>query len=164
LEPGIARLFFLPRNRLAASPGLPEALCIQREGGTMGRTIVGVIVGLLVMAGCVAAVQWLGHAVYPPPAGLDYRDPAQLQVLMQAMPWQAKALVVLAWTLGSLAGGFAAAKIARAHRRGAALCVGLVMLALVVMNLVTIPHPAWMMALGVLVPLPFALLGRELAD
>lgn len=130
----------------------------------MGRTIVGVIAGLLVMAGGVAAVQWLGHALYPPPAGLDYRDPAQLQAVMQAMPWPAKALVVLAWTLGSLAGGLAAAKIARAHRRGAALAVGLAMLALVVMNLVAIPHPAWMAALGVLVPLPFALLGRELAD
>ena len=130
----------------------------------MGRTIVGVIVGLLVMAGCVAAVEWLGHALYPPPAGLDYQDPAQLQALMQSMPWQAKALVVLAWTLGSLAGGFVAAMIARARRRGAALCVGLVMLALVGINLAMIPHPAWMMALGLLLPLPFALLGRELAD
>lgn len=130
----------------------------------MGRTLLGVIAGLVAMIACVAAVEWLSAGLYPPPPGVDYHDPEQLRAAMPAIPWQAKALVVLAWTLGALAGGYVAARVARTHRRGAALAIGALMLALVSISLVTIPHPAWMIALGLLLPLPLALLGRELAD
>ena len=130
----------------------------------MGRTLLAVIVGLVAMVASVAAIELLSSALYPPPAGVDYHDPAQLRAAMPGIPWQAKALVVLAWTLGALAGAFVAACIARAHRRGVALSIGVLMLVLVSISLVTIPHPAWMLALGLLLPLPAALLGRELAD
>ena len=40
----------------------------------MVRSTGAVIAGLLVMLIVVAAIQWLGHSVYPPPEGLDFRD------------------------------------------------------------------------------------------
>lgn len=130
----------------------------------MGRTLLAVIGGLVAMVACVAAVELLSAWLYPPPPGVDYHDPAQLRAAMPTIPWQAKALVILAWTLGSLVGAYVAAKIARSMRRAAALAIGCLMMTLVGISLVMIPHPAWMIALGLLLPLPFALLGRELAD
>lgn len=129
----------------------------------MGRTLLGVLAGLIAMVCTVGAVQWLSQQVWPPPPGMDFHDPAQVRALIATLPWGAFALVVASWTLGSLLGGFVAAKLAR-HPRGAALTVGGVMLALVGINLWMYPHPAWTVALGLLLPLPAALLGRELAD
>jgi hypothetical protein len=130
----------------------------------MTRSILGVIAGLVAMVCTVGALQWLSQQFWPPPPGIDFHDPAQVRALIATLPWGALAMVVLSWTLGSLLGGFVAAKLARSHRRGAALAIGLVMLALVGLNLWMYPHPAWMIALGLLLPLPAALLGRELAD
>lgn len=130
----------------------------------MGRTLLAVIVGLVAMIACVAAIELLSSALYPAPLGVDYHDPEQLRAAMPSIPWQAKALVVLAWTLGALVGGYVAARVAREHRRGVASSVGVLMVVLVSISLVMIPHPAWMLALGLLLPLPAALLGRELAD
>lgn len=130
----------------------------------MGRTILAVIAGLVAMAISVAAIQMLGHALYPPPPGTDFNDPAQVRALMATAPAVALGFVIVAWSVGSLVGAWLAARLSRGHPRGAALAIGLVMLALVAINLWMIPHPAWMVALGLLLPLPAALLGRELAD
>ena len=82
---------------------------------------------------------------------------------MASLPVTALIIVVLAWALGSIGGGFTAAKISRQHKRGAALAVGIVMVLLVISNFFVIPHPIWMMAAGVLLPIPLALVGRKLA-
>ncbi len=71
--------------------------------------------------------------------------------------------MVAGWTLGSLVGGYIAARISRLHKRGAALSIGILMVVLVIMNILMIPHPLWLSVLGVTLPVPFALLGRKLA-
>lgn len=50
---------------------------------------------LAVLEGMVAGVEALGHAVYPPPAGLDMTD----------TPAGALVSVLLAWGAGSIVGG-----------------------------------------------------------
>ena len=40
----------------------------------MVRSMGAIIAGLRVMLIVVAAIQWIGHSVYPPPEGLDFRD------------------------------------------------------------------------------------------
>lgn len=129
----------------------------------MGRTILAVIVGVIAMAVCVGAIEMLGHHFYPPPPGIDFNNAEAIKALMEQLPVTALMFVAIAWLLGSLVGGLVAAKISRLHKRGAALAVAIVMLLLVVINLVMIPHPLWMAALGVLLPVPMALLGRRLA-
>ena len=74
-----------------------------------------------------------------------------------------KVWVVFGWALASLAGGWVAARMSRQHPRGAALAVATLIVVGVVMNAMAIPHPLWMNALGVLLPLPMALLGARLA-
>lgn len=135
-----------------------------RLGMTMGRTILGVIAGLVTMFIVIMAIEAAGHVVHPPPAGLDPMLAEDMAKIMMAMPVAAKATVVVAWVVGALAGGFVAAKIARQHPRIAAVIVAAMVMAGVVGMILQMPdHPLWMSGLGLLLPIPAALLGARLA-
>ncbi len=129
----------------------------------MGRTILAVIFGTIAMAICVGAIEALGHGLYPPPPGIDLNDPEALKTLIAQMPMMALVFVVLAWAVGSLVGGFVAAKVSHLHKQGAAIAIGVIMILLAGISLVMIPHPIWMIACAVVLPIPLALLGRKLA-
>lgn len=83
--------------------------------------------------------------------------------LIATMPAMALAFVLLAYAFGTFLGAYAAVTISLAHKRGVALVVATVMLALIAINFAMIAHPLWMVVLGVLIPFPFALLAWKLA-
>lgn len=131
----------------------------------MLRTILGVLAGVVAMFAVIMGIETVGHVIYPPPPGLDPMNPAHEAAFAQfvtAMPWAGKAMLVLAWTLGAFAGGFVAAKIAR-HPRGAAVLIALLVMSGVVGMIVRVPHPSWLTAAGLLLPIPAALLAARLA-
>jgi hypothetical protein len=129
----------------------------------MLRSILAVLIGILVMGIMVAAVQWLGHSIFPPPAGIDRSDHDAMIALIATMPVMALAFVLFAYAAGTFLGAYTATTISLAHKRGVALAIGLVMLALVALQFSTIPHPVWMVVVGLLIPLPAALLAWRLA-
>lgn len=128
----------------------------------MLRSILAVLAGILVMGVTVAAVQWLGHSIYPPPPGIDPTQPDAMIALIAQMPAMALGMVLVAYAFGTFLGAFTATTISRAHKRGVAITVGVVMLALVALNFSAIPHPTWMVVAGLAIPLPFALLAWRL--
>ncbi len=129
----------------------------------MLRSLLGVIAGVVVMWLVVAGIEFASHLVYPPPAGLDPMQPADLEKILAASPAAALAMVVAAWTLGAFAGGWVAARIAH-HPRIAAVLVALGVMAGVAGMIAMMPHhPAWMSALGLLLPIPAALVAARLA-
>ncbi len=131
----------------------------------MLRTILGVLAGAVAMVLVIMGIQALGHMVYPPPAGLDPLNPAHEAAFAQfvaTMPVAGKAMIALAWTLGALAGGFVAAKIAR-HPRAAAVLIALLVISGVVGMILRVPHPSWLAAAGLLLPIPAALLAARWA-
>lgn len=129
----------------------------------MGRTILGMLVGLLTMWLTVAALEFLGHAMFPPPAGLDPQNPEHLQMIFAAAPVGAFVMLVVAWAGGSFVGGWVAARIAR-HARAAAVAVALFVMAGVAGMIVIVPeHPTWVAALGLLLPIPVALIAARFA-
>jgi hypothetical protein len=115
------------------------------------RILKGIVAGIVVAFLCVFAVEWIGHSLYPTPAGLDMSEPADQARLMDAMPAAAKALVLLAWFAGALAGAWTANRIA--GRSVAGWVVALLVIAAGVATMLMIPHPAWMWAGGILLPL-----------
>lgn len=129
----------------------------------MLRTVMAIVAGMVALVLVVALVQMLGHFLYPPPPNVDVTDPDQLNAMIGELPIGALVSVVIAWALGSLAGGFVAHRVANRHRLTAALSVGGLMLALVIANLLMIPHPAWMAVAGLALPLPLAWLGARIA-
>lgn len=130
----------------------------------MGRTLLGIVLGLLAMWLTTFSVEFASHALYPPPPGLDPRDPQAMEVILATAPVASLALLATAWVLGAFVGGWVAGRIAR-HPRIAAACVALLVIAGVVGMIVMFPgHPKWVSTLGLLLPLPAALLGALLAQ
>jgi hypothetical protein len=126
----------------------------------MIRKILGVVAGVVAGGLVVFAVEAVGHAVFPPPPGLDTSDPETMKTMMQSLPVGALLCVVVAWVLGAFAGGAVAALVGRSL--GPALVTGALQLLFGIVTMVMIPHPLWMIALGIVLPLPAAWAGGTL--
>ena len=127
----------------------------------MGRTIAGVVVGVVVAWLTIMLAEFASAPLHPMPAGLDMRDPESVAAFVATLPASALLLVLSGWVLGGLVGGYVAASISRKPRP--ALTVGVVIVVGVIANAVMIPHPMWMTIAGVLLPIPAAWLGAKLA-
>lgn len=131
----------------------------------MGRTILGAVIGLVMAVITIMLVELAGHAVFPPPPGLNPQVTEDMARIIAMQPFGALLFVVAAWTIGAFDGGFVAALIAKAkHPRIAALVPALMVMAGVVMMVIEMPeHPKWMAVCGLLLPIPAALAGAALA-
>jgi hypothetical protein len=114
----------------------------------MGRSILAVLLGLILANVTIMAIEFAGHSVYPPPAGLDPFNPASVRAFMARMPTGAFLSLLLAWFVGTGVGGFLAARVARRARAPHALIVGGLVMAGAIANMIMIPHPAWFWVLA----------------
>ena len=155
----------IPGSGPACGAAPAGTCCADRfdEGNDMGRTILGMLLGVVTMMFTIYALEFIGHALYPPPAGLDPRNPEHLSMIMATAPAGAMAMLVLTWTAGAFVGGWTGARIAR-HARAAAVAVALFVMAGVAGMIAMVPeHPKWVSALGLLLPIPAALIAAKLA-
>ena len=129
----------------------------------MLRTLLAVLVGLVAAMLLIFGLEAFGMMMFPPPPGMVLENEADLARLVAVSSTGKKAWVVFGWAFASFVGGWLAALISRRHRRIAALCVAVFIVAGTLMNAMVIPHPMWMNVLGVLLPIPLALLGAKLA-
>lgn len=129
----------------------------------MLRTLLAVIAGVITAMILMFVLEALGMLVFPPPPGFQINTEADLAQLVAISSTGKKIWVVCGWALASLAGGWVAARIGRSHPRGAALAVAVLIVIGTLMNAMAIPHPLWMNVLGILLPVPMALLGARLA-
>lgn len=128
----------------------------------MLRTLLAIVAGLITAMLVIFGVEALGLLLFPPPAGMRLDTEADLARLVAMSSPAAKAWLVFGWALGSFVGAWVAARISRRHRRIAALAVALFIVAGTVMNAMVIAHPLWMNLLGILLPVPLALLASRL--
>ncbi|HEU4820784.1 MAG TPA: hypothetical protein VFS87_06465 [Qipengyuania sp.] len=124
------------------------------------RSLLAVLGGLVVAMLVIGGVEAIGHALFPPPADLDLARTADQERLMEALPFEAKLAVVAAWFLGSLAG--AAAAIAIARRVLPAWIVAVIIAGLGLWTTQMFPHPDWMLASAVALPLVAVLVAKRL--
>lgn len=124
------------------------------------RSLLAVIGGLVVAMLVIAGVEALGHALFPPPPDFDLARTADQERLMEALPLEAKIAVVVAWFLGSIAG--AAVAIAIARRVLPAWIVGVAIAGLGLWTTQMFPHPDWMLASAVVLPLVAVLVAKRL--
>lgn len=109
----------------------------------MIRKIAGMAFGALIAITLIIVVQMIGHAVYPPPPGIDFGDPAAIATLMFEVPAGALLFVILSYIIGTFGGGMLAALVARETPMLFAAIVGALVLVGTVMNIFVIPHPTW---------------------
>lgn len=130
----------------------------------IGRSILAVLGGGLVCAILIFAAEAVGSRIYPLPPGTDPTDLEALKAAMAEMPPGAYFFVLLGWFVGPLAGSWVAAKLAP----GSPFVHGMIVAGLVagsaILNLVVLPHPAWMWVAGPLVILGGGWLGARLAS
>lgn len=118
----------------------------------------GTVAAALAFIGC-------GHAAVslsPLPPGTALSPQAIAGWLASATP-AARACIVAGSGFAALAGGWAAAAIARPHRGGVALALGATLTVLAIVAAALVPQPEWMPVLAMLLPIPLALCAWRLA-
>lgn len=115
----------------------------------MGRNIAAGIAGVVVAFLLVLVVEKIGHAVYPPPADLNFADPDAMRAYIETLPIGALLFVAAAWFVGTTCGTCAACAIGTAKPVYFAAVVGGLMLVATAINLYMIPHPLWFSAVGI---------------
>ena len=113
---------------------------------------------ILITGSGLLSAKWL----FPPPPGLDLRDAAQVAAFAASLPLAALLWILGGWLFGALVGGLVSARLAGQYELAPPVLVGLFIAAGTLLNAQSIPHPSWMVALGVLLPIPAALLGARL--
>lgn len=111
----------------------------------MFRSILGIVLG--VGAGVLATyvAYALGHDLFPPPAGVDFADPAIGPDAISILPLGAKLAVMAAWAVGVFAGAAVADLVA--ERRGSAGWLAALVLSGGAASIVLqTAYPAWMVA------------------
>ena len=114
------------------------------------RGFLSVLVGVAVTVGVVVLAEAIGHALFPVPAP-DTADPTAMRRYVADLPAGAKLAVATGWFVGPLVGASTALGVSR--WRPAAWIVGLVAVLGGVANLILLPHPLWMQAAALLLPL-----------
>ncbi len=107
----------------------------------MLRSVLSVVIGVLLGSVLILVVEILGHAMFPPPPGLDPENPESLR----ATPAGAMLTVITAWFAGAFGGGVAASLIAK-RWAPAAWVVAATILLLAGATMAELPHPLWMIA------------------
>src|SRR5690606_24567780 len=113
-------------------------------GGGMVRSTFAVLLGLVVALAAMLLLEYLGMSLFPLPPGFDLDSEADLARLVESAGMGKQLWVLMGWTLAAFAGGWVAARTTLRHRLGAALWVGGLIVAGVLLNVALLPHPAWM--------------------
>ena len=117
----------------------------------MLRIILGIVAGVVLAFVVLTGLQMAGHAIMPPPAGLDPADPEDLKQMVASASLAAKAWVVFAWFAATLAGGWLARRLSRTGWAG--WFIGGLIVVGGIANMIMIPHPLWMQITAVAAPL-----------
>jgi hypothetical protein len=118
--------------------------------------------GILVMAAFTSFFENFGKRFFEIPqsmrdaiALMQKADPGARDAIaaaMHDMPFGALIVVIAAWTLGAALGAFAACRVGGTNFVPLSIALAIVSIAFVSINLILIPHPLWMIAVGVLLP------------
>ena len=120
----------------------------------MARAIFSIVAGLITAVALIGGMTILTHRLYPPPPGVDARDPEAIRELIAVMPISALILIVVGWILGAGLGSHMAVRVARRAVRWPGFLVGTLIVLASLYNLFTIPHPIWFFVVAVIgVPL-----------
>ncbi len=124
-------------------------------GALVGAAAAGVAAGIAVAIVLIMVTEALGNALFPPPA-LDLNNPDAPNEL----PFVNQLFPILAWFIASLVGGWLAIQVSA--REGAAWLVSASVLVGELLDFSLGRHAAWVMVVGVLVPLVAAWLAQKL--
>lgn len=131
----------------------------------MLRTFFGFVSGVFAMMIVITFIELANAKLFfPPPPGMDWANPEAVAAFAGSLPAAAMAVVLAGWLAGAFAGAAVAAKIAVRYRTACAMLIGALVVAGVIHSAFTIPHPTWIIATGIALPIPLAYLAAMLVQ
>jgi hypothetical protein len=130
------------------------------------RSIAAVVAGFIAASLVMMLVETLnGRVLYPElrRAAEGLKDREAIRALIASAPPGALLVVIAAWLLGGIAGGWTAARLAARATVGHGLAVGALLTLAGVANNLAIPPPLWFWIASLAVLMPAAYLGARLA-
>ena len=121
--------------------------------------LAGLLVGWVAIFGLETTVN---HALYPPPADLDFTNKEAITDFMNSLPTQAFVLLLVTWMFGTFIGGLVGGWVYKPNFKNTAIIIGLVIAIGSIINMTMIPHPTWLMIVASIGYIPFAYAGGRL--
>lgn len=124
------------------------------------RNTLAALAGALTGMMLIIAIQTVSQRVlYPPPADLNLKDPTAVAAYFKTLPVGAFLMVLLSYFVGVAAGAHVAGRFSSdGGPRQAVMVTGLFVVASL-MNLLSLPHPAWFWAANFVVVIGAGWLG-----
>ena len=119
------------------------------------------IAGIVVFVALVTLFEYVNGLIFGAPSIQAQSDLQALQQFIAQMPVGAGILLLVGYAVGSFAGGFVMAKIARWDSLVLPLVLGILGTIGWILNTIALPHPLWIKILGYLCFIPFALIGYK---
>lgn len=127
----------------------------------MIKNVLYVLSGVMIGGAVIYLVESIGHKIYTLPENFDWTDPEVIESHIASLPIGAFVVVLLAYILGSFAGGFMAAVYKNSGLPNV-IAVGIVLLLLGLLNMLMIQHPTWFLVVSLMIYVPSAYLGGRL--
>ena len=129
----------------------------------MVRKILALLAGFITANLIIIVVQFIGGLIYGMPK-IKPGDTAAIAAYVAGLPATAMLLVALGYALGYFVAGFLMRKISRWDSLVLPVILGILGTIGWTLNIANIPHPTWMIILGYLCFIPFALIGHWVAS
>jgi uncharacterized protein YacL len=127
----------------------------------MIKNVLYVLSGVIIGGAVIYLVESIGHKIYPLPENFDWTDTEVIENHIASLPIGAFVIVLLAYILGSFAGGFMTALYKNSGLANV-IAVGVILLLLGLLNLLMIQHPTWFLVVSLMTYLPSAYVGGSL--
>jgi|CXWL01.1.fsa_nt_gi xanthine/uracil permease len=130
--------------------------------GSLVRSVGAVLVGLAVAMVLIVAVEVGSSILHPFPPGVDPHDYEACKAHVARYPQWILALAALAWGLTTFVSAWLATRLGSGRHRAHGFVVGLILLALAVMNMSMLPYPLWFWAANLILFPPGFYYGAKL--
>ena len=106
------------------------------------KTFLAIAAGLFTSIIAIQVLEYLGHVLFPLPFKLDINNIEDWKMMMSQIPIISLISVIVAHGIGLLF-GFAVSRLVEKESSTPLYVITSVLILLSVVNLVSIPHPAW---------------------
>lgn len=133
------------------------------DSAALGRSVLGIIMGIVVGGILISLCEMLGHRLFPVPPEIGTISPDRcsdaIKLLRPIHLWS----VIFAWFFGATAGGALAAAVAKGSWFRQSAIVSAFFLSGGIFTVTHCTHPTWFVVIGLGSFLPAAILGSRLA-
>jgi hypothetical protein len=127
------------------------------------RNVLALLAAAMVGSILIACIQAVGGKLYPPPPGMNFTDRAAVEQFMATLPLPAFLIVLGSYLVGVTASAWLACKLSVTEKLRQGVMIGVLFIVASVMNLTSIPHPAWFWVANLVIVPVAAWLGLRLA-